>query len=47
MKIEDLALYHEGNLEWDPKNLRVANNKKADRDITRDYRDGWDPEQYA
>ena len=47
VNLGNLALHHEGKLEWDSKNLRITNNQEANIDITREYRDGWDPEQYA
>jgi hypothetical protein len=45
--IGNLCLRHEGKIEWDAKNMRVTNNEKANYDVTREYRDGWDPAQYA
>ena len=38
----NLALRYPGEkLQWDAKNMRVTNLKKADRHVMREYRNGW------
>ena len=47
VNLGNLSLFHEGKLKWDSKNLKVTNNQKANHDVTREYREGWDPAQFA
>lgn len=47
VNLGNLCLFHEGKLKWDAKNLKVKNNGDANYGVTREYRDGWDPAQFA
>lgn len=38
----NLALKHKGKLEWDAKNMKVTNRPEANKDVTREYRKGWE-----
>ena len=47
VNLANVSLRHEGKLEWDNANLKVTNNTKANYDVTREYREGWNPAQFA
>ena len=47
VNLGNLSLFREGKLQWDSKNLEVTNRRSTNDDVTREYRDGWDPKQFA
>jgi predicted dehydrogenase len=47
VNLGNLSLFHQGKLQWDSKNLEVTNRRSANEDVTREYRDGWDPKQFV
>ncbi len=47
VNLGNVSLHHEGKLKWDSEKLKITNNHKANYDVTREYRDGWDPVEFA
>ncbi len=47
VNLGNLRLFHKGKLKGDAQRLRVTNNRNANDGLTREYRDGWDPAQFA
>ena len=39
----NVAMHAKSRIEYDPENMTIPNNKKAERYLTRNYRKGWDP----